>query len=65
MRKLDRLLIGILLPVSEGLSAQIAKVSTSSRDPILNAITCSSSYVLSVLGKNISMPYYQLIYYYT
>ena len=47
MRKLDRLLIGILLPVSVELSAQTAKVSTSHRDPVLNVNTHSPSYVLS------------------
>ena len=49
MRKLDRLLMGILLPVSKGLSAQNAKVSTSHRDPILNVITYLHSHALSCL----------------
>ena len=37
MRKLDRLLTGILLPVSEGLSAQTTKASPSCGDPVLTA----------------------------
>jgi hypothetical protein len=65
MRKLDRLLMGILLPVSEGLSAQNAKVSTSHRDPILNVNTHSPSYALSSLGEGPPMLFYQIICYYT
>jgi len=51
MRKLDRPLMGILLPVNEGLSAQIAKVSTSPGDPIPNVITYSLSYVISCIRR--------------
>ena len=51
MRKLDRLLMGILLPVNEGLSARITKASTSSRDPIPNVITRSLSHVLSCIRR--------------
>jgi hypothetical protein len=51
MRKLDRLLMGIFLPVCEGLSTQIAKASTSYRDPILNVNTHSLSYVFSRIRR--------------
>jgi hypothetical protein len=48
MRKLDCMLMGILLPVSEGSSAQIKKVSPSCGDPVLNANTFHSNLFLSV-----------------
>jgi hypothetical protein len=51
MRKLDRLLMGNLLPVSAGLSAQIAKVSAFHRDPVPNVITYLLSYLLSCIRR--------------
>ena len=52
MRKPDRLLTGILLPVSVGLSAQTKMVSPFRRDLTFNIITHSHSHVLSSAGES-------------